>query len=336
MNIGKMNDKISRREFFVRSAKAGVSIVAVAGAARLLYESDVQKTISGQSVITGLKDYSVSPINGQTISIVTGSQRTQTVRKAIELLGGIDRFVKPGETVLLKPNIGFSRPPRICATSHPDIISEVAKLCYEHAKAKKVYVTDNPINDPKSCFEISQIGDAAQKCGAEIILPRQNFFRLVTLKGGKLIHNWPFFYEPLSKVDKVIGIAVVKNHARSGASMSMKNWYGLLGGGRNIFHTNINDIITELASLVKPTFVILDATEVMVSNGPTGGSTSDLKKTNIMIASCDQVAADSFGATLLDMKPADLPYLLKAQELKIGTTDYQSLKPIYAQAKETI
>ncbi|MEN6386311.1 MAG: DUF362 domain-containing protein [Phycisphaerales bacterium] len=324
------HDKISRREFFARTAKAGLSVAAVAGAAKLLYETDVTKMFSTSDSIKGLKDFSVSPISGQTMAVVTSANRTASVSKAIELLGGIDRFVKPGEKVLIKPNIGFSRPPRICATSHPDIISEITRLCYEHAKAKKVYITDNPINDPISCFEISQIAAAAEKSGAEIILPKKNLFKPVTLEGGKLIHNWPFLYEPIAGVDKVIGVAIVKDHARSGASMTMKNWYGLLGGGRNMFHTNINTIITELATLIKPTLVILDATEIMVSNGPTGGSTSDLKRTNMMIASCDQLAADSFGASLLDFKPEQLPYLVKAQELKIGTTDYQSLKPIFA------
>jgi uncharacterized protein (DUF362 family) len=327
------HDKISRREFLARSAKAGISIAAAAGAARLLYESDVQNMLPKPSIVSGLKDYSVSSVAGQTMSIVSGSNRSATIRKAVELLGGINRFVKPGETVLLKPNVAFASPPRVCATSHPDIISEIARLCYEQAKAKKVYITDNPLNDPKSCFELSGIASAAQQSGAEIILPKTDYFRPLTLAGGRLIKNWPVLYEPLKNVDKVIGIAVIKDHHRSGASMTMKNWYGLLGGGRNTFHTDINTIITELAMLVKPTLVILDATEVMVSNGPTGGSASDLKQTNIMIAACDQVAADSFGATLLNMKPAALPYLLKAQELKLGTTDYESLKPIYAKAE---
>jgi len=326
-------DKISRREFIVRTAMAGLSVAAVGGAAKMLYETDVLKTLAPEKTITGLKNFSVPQISGQTMSIITGTNRTQTVNKAIEVLGGIDRFVKPGETVLLKPNIGFSSPPRICATSHPDIIAEVTRLCYEYAKAKKVYITDNPINDAKSCFVNSQIAPAAEKYGAQMILPRQNLFTPMSLDGGKLIKNWPFLYEPLAKVDKVIGIAVVKDHARSGASMTMKNWYGLLGGGRNIFHTNINTIITELAMLVKPTLVILDATEIMISNGPTGGSASDLKRMNMMIASCDQIAADSFGAELLGLKPTDLPYLLKAQELKIGTTDYKSLKPIFTQTE---
>jgi len=326
------HDKISRREFLARSAKAGISIAAVAGAARLLYESDVQKMLPKPSVVSGLKDYSVAPVVGQTMSIVSGPARSQTVRKAVELLGGIDRFVKPGETVLLKPNIGFATPPRICATSHPDIISEITKLCYQ-AGAKKVFVTDNPINDPTSCFELSGISAAAAKSGAEVILPKADYFRPMTLAGGRLIKNWPVLYEPLKNVDKVIGIAVVKDHHRSGASMIMKNWYGLLGGKRSIFHTDINTIIVELATLVKPTLVILDATQVMVSNGPTGGSSSDLKQTNIMIAGCDQVAVDSFGATLLNMKPADLPYLLKAESLNLGTTDYESLKPIFAKVE---
>jgi uncharacterized protein (DUF362 family) len=352
----KHHDKISRREFLARSAKAGISIAAVAGAARLLYESDVQKMLPKPSAVSGLKDYSVAPVAGQTMSIVSGPARSQTVRKAIELLGGITRFVQPGETVLLKPNIGFATPPRICATSHPDIISEITKLCYQ-AGAKKVFVTDNPINDPTSCFELSGISAAAAKSGAEVILPKADYFRPMTLApletgrsqrpsdindalsltglaGGRLIKNWPVLYEPFKNIDRVFGIAVVKDHHRSGASMIMKNWYGLLGGKRSIFHTDINTIIVELATLVKPTLVILDATEVMVSNGPTGGSSSDLKQTNIMIAGCDQVAVDSFGATLLNMKPADLPYLLKAESLNLGTTDYQSLKPIYGEVKD--
>jgi uncharacterized protein (DUF362 family) len=324
------NSKISRRQFLARSMKAGISVAAAAAAAKWLYESDVQNMLAEPPVISGLKNYSVSHVAGQTISIVSGSARRQMVCKAVELLGGIDRFVKPGETVLLKPNIAFARPPRVCATSHPDIICEITRLCYEQAKAKKVYVTDNPINDPTSCFELSGIASAAQQNGAELILPKQNFFRPVTLTGCKLIKNWPVFYEPLKNVDKVIGIAVVKNHERSGASMTMKNWYGLLGGTRSIFHQDINTIIMELAMLVKPTLVILDATEVMVSNGPTGGSSSDLKQTNIMIAGCDQIAVDSFGATLLNMKPASLPYLLKAESLGLGTTNFESLKPVYA------
>ncbi len=99
--------------------------------------------------------------DGQTLSIVKGEDRTKTVNKAIELLGGIERFIKPGDVVVIKPNVGFATPPILGATTHPDVITAVVRLCYEKGKAKKVIVTDNPINDPASCFAISGIGKAA-------------------------------------------------------------------------------------------------------------------------------------------------------------------------------
>jgi uncharacterized protein (DUF362 family) len=324
-------NKISRRAFLVRCTKAGLSAAAAAALAGWLYESDPAKLLpQADNIIDGM-NFSTPPVAGKTISIVTGSNRQATASKAVELLGGMERFIKPGDNVLLKPNAGFAMPPRVCATTHPDLIEQITKLCYQ-AGAKKVFVADNPINDPKSCFELTQIASAAQKNGAEILLPRQDYFKQITLKGAELINNWPILYEPLKKVDKVIGIAVIKDHKRSVATMSMKNWYGLLGGNRSIFHQDINKIIVELSMLIKPTLVILDGTQVMVSNGPTGGSESDLKQTNTMIASCDQVAADSFGSSLLGLKPKDLPYLVNAEKLGLGTTDYQSLKPLYAQA----
>jgi uncharacterized protein (DUF362 family) len=204
------------------------------------------------------------------------------------------------------------------------------RLCYSRGKARQVIVADNPINDPASCFMLSGIGKAARQAGAKVILPKNHLFKNTTLAGGKLIKNWPIFFGPFEKIDKLIGIAPVKHHHRSGASMTMKNWYGLLGGRRNIFHQDINTIIAELAMMVSPTLVILDGTEVMMTNGPTGGSISDLRRANTLIAGCDMVAADSYGCSLLDLKVSDLPYLAKAEKAGAGTTDYKSLKPIFA------
>jgi len=276
-----------------------------------------------------LADFSVPQKDGQTISIVQGSERVETVDKAIELLGGIKRFVKPGDMVAIKPNVAFASPPMLGATAHPQLVVEVVRLCYKGG-AKQVFVTDNPINDPASCFTLSGIGRAVSQAGAKVVLPKDHLFKHATLAGGKLIKNWPIFYEPFAKVDKLIGIAPLKHHHRAGASMTMKNWYGLLGGRRNVFHQDINTIIAELAMMVKPTLVILDATFVMMTNGPTGGSVSDLKRTNALIASTDCVAADSYGCSLLDLTVSDLPYLAKAEKAGAGITDYESLNPAIA------
>ena len=189
-------------------------------------------------------------------------------------------------------------------------------------------VTDNPINDPASCFTLTGIADAARKSGARVLLPRNDLFNPMTVKDAKLIRNWPVLYKPFVGITKVIGMAPLKDHHRSCASMTMKNFYGLLGGRRNIFHQDIHNIIMELAMMVKPSMVILDATTSMMTNGPTGGSLSDLKNTNTMIVSTDQVAADAFGASLLGKSLDDLPFIKKAEAAGAGTVAYKKLNPV--------
>jgi uncharacterized protein (DUF362 family) len=322
--------ELVRRQFLARTAKASASIAAAGVLSYLMYDPHAPKPSIAAQELGNVPDFSVPPQPGQTMSIVRGADRIKTVGKAIDLLGGIERFVKPADTVVIKPNVAFATPPMLGATTNPQLVAELVTLCRK-ARAKEVIVTDNPINDPASCFTLSGIGKAAARAGAKVVLPKDNLFKATTLENGKLIRNWPIFHEPFKNADKLIGVAPVKHHHRSGASMTMKNWYGLLGGRRNIFHQDINTIIAELSIMVTPTLVILDGTETMITNGPTGGSLSDLKRTNTLIASCDQVAADAFGSTLLGLKPADLAYLAKAQDLGSGTADYQSLKPVLAE-----
>ena len=318
---------IPRREFLSRTVKAGLSIAAASTLAKLMYNSNSLST-ADMSQIAKVPDFSVTTRPAQQISIVKGPNPAQSSLKAIDLLGGIENFISPDDTVVIKPNVAFASPSALGATTNPELVAAIVRLCLDRGKAKKVIVTDNPINNPDSCFLISGIGKAASAAGAELLLPRPSFFANTSLEGGRLIHDWPVYFEPLKKADKLIGIAPLKHHHRSGASMTMKNFYGLLGGRRNIFHQNINTIIAELAMLFRPTLVILDGTMVMKTNGPTGGSLSDLIRADILIAGTDPVAVDSFGATLLDLKVQDLPYLSLAANAGVGTTDYMSLKPL--------
>lgn len=321
--------KFGRRQFLSRAGKAGFSVAVAGYISYRLYDKEGPRPGLGAKPLVSLRDFSAPDKTGQTMSIVKGPDRISTIHKAIDLLGGIERFVKPGEQVAIKPNVAFASPPMLGATANPQLVAEVVRLCYR-AGAKQVIVTDNPINDPASCFRLSGVGKAASEAGAKIILPRGHHFQPTTLASGKLIKNWPLFFGPLENADRLIGIAPVKHHHRAGASMSMKNWYGLLGGRRNVFHQDINTIIAELAMLVKPTLVVLDGTEVMMTNGPTGGSVSDLRRANTLIVSCDMVAADSYGCGLLELTVSDLPYLAKAEKAGAGTTDYESLTPIYS------
>ena len=320
--------KINRRQFMARSAKAGASILAACSLSYWFYDSDGPDRRSKGAAGVQIPDFSM-PQLGQRMSIVRGNIRSETLELALKSIGGMQTFIKKGDRVLLKVNAAFASPPMLSATTHPDTIVTITRLCFK-AGAASVIVTDNPINDPASCFRLTGIEQAARSAGARVLFPKKEFFKPFSLEQAQLIRHWPVLYEPLSRVDKIIGTAPVKDHHRSGASMIMKNWYGLLGGRRNIFHQDIHTIIKELATMVKPTLVVLDGTTTMMRNGPTGGSLSDLKETHTMIVGTDQVAADAFGATLLDKTVDDLAFIKKAEAMRLGTADFQSLNPVMA------
>jgi uncharacterized protein (DUF362 family) len=319
-------DQMNRREFLIRSAKAGVTVAAAGALGYHLYDPKGPQSVAiSPRPSIHLPDYSISGLERK-MSVVYGEDRLKTINLAFTALGGIEKFIKPGDRVLLKVNAAFASPPILSATTNPDLIAEVARLCLQ-VGASDVVVSDNPINDSESCFSLTGIGEAARSAGARVIIPKASYFRSITLPGARLIRDCPVMYTLFEGITKVIGIAPVKDHHRSGASMTMKNWYGLIGGRRNIFHQNIHDFITELGLMIRPTLVILDGTTSMVTNGPTGGSLSDLKQTNTMIVSADQVAADAFGATLLGRTAQELPYLTKAEAAGVGTVNYDSLMP---------
>ena len=162
--------KFNRRAFLSKTAKAGVAITAVTTGSLLLFDTEPPLSGGLQKTITGLPDFSVDYHTGNTMSIVHGRDRKKSINTALKLLGGIERFVKPGETVAIKPNVAFATPSLLGATTNHELVAELVRLCYIEGRAKKVLVLDNPINDPASCFVLSGIGPAAESAGAKIIM----------------------------------------------------------------------------------------------------------------------------------------------------------------------
>ncbi len=253
----------------------------------------------------------------------SGSEKAvaEMVRQALEPLGGIGRFIKKGDVVLLKPNVAFDRAPMLGATTNPEVVAAVAQLCFA-AGAAKVLIADNPIEAPENCFYKSKMTDAARQAGATILLPSSSRFRDVQIRPGdpnpaqhEALGTWPIFYEPLKTANKVIGLPAIKDHNLGGASMTMKNWYGLLGGRRNQFHQAIHEVISDLGYMISPTLVIADGTRVLMRNGPTGGRVDDVKQSNTIVVGVDQVATDAWCyENLLERDPATLTYLQYAQD----------------------
>lgn len=326
--------ELSRRDFLKRVGYASAMALAAGGLGLALYDPKGPVPVEGQKPLTGLGDYTVRAmaLGGGKLAIVRGTDRAVMLERGVKALGGMEAFIQKGDRVLVKVNAAFATPPSLGATTHPEVLAAVAGLCLK-AGAAQVLVTDNPINNPDSCFDISGLANAAQTAGARIITPRTNLFAPVSLPGGKLIRNWPVMAGVFAGVTKVIVVSPVKDHRRAGASMTLKNFYGFLGGRRNVFHQDINGIITELSQLLKPTLCVLDGTVSMITNGPTGGSLSDLKDTGTMVISTDPVAADAVGVELLGRTLADVPYIRMAAKAGAGQADYHRLNPVMLNTK---
>lgn len=279
-----------------------------------------------QVPIFRLKNFHVErPKTASVMGIARGSDYAQMMKMAIAAIGGIEHYIRKGDVVLIKPNVAFDRSPKLGATTNPDVLAALIRLVRE-AGAAEIRVADNPIESPENCFHKSGIAAASQANGARVYLPTPSSFEMLETPGAKLISRWPFFYRPFRGVDKVIGIAPVKDHNLCHASMTTKNWYGLLGGRRNQFHQDIHNIVADLAQMIRPTFVILDASRVLMKNGPTGGDLSDVVEGHTLIASTDMIAADAFGYSEVLGRSDDLPqYLYNAEARQLGQHDWRNM-----------
>lgn len=260
------------------------------------------------------------------VGVARGSKTAAMVRAAVDAIGGIGRFVQRGDVVLIKPNVAFERPAVLGATTHPEVLTALIHLVRE-AGAKEIRVADNPIESPQSCFHRTGIQQAAVAAGARVFLPGAGEFETLHVPGATWIENWPFFWRPFQGATKVIGVAPVKDHNLCRASMTTKNWYGLLGGRRNQFHQDIHGIIADLALMLRPTFVLLDGSRVLFRSGPTGGSLGDVKAGHTIVASTDSLAADAWGwDNLLERSGEALPsYFAKSVERKLGDPQWKNL-----------
>ena len=246
----------------------------------------------------------------------------ELVKEVFEAAGGISQFVSKGDVVVIKPNISWAKPPHLAATTNPEVLQAVIELCQE-AGAGKVRIADNTIEDAGFCFRVTGAEAVAKKTGADLIYPSSSFMRDMNLHGDRL-GVWPVFV-PLVEADKVINLPVAKHHVLSSLTLGMKGWIGAVGGRRGSLHSDIHKNIVDLAQFFKPTVTLIDATRIMIRNGPFGGSTSDVSKKDTLILSDDPVAADAKASLLFGKRPKDIGFIRVAQKWGLGTYDFQKL-----------
>jgi uncharacterized protein (DUF362 family) len=219
--------------------------------------------------------------------------------------------------------MSWDRLPEQAANTNPEVVATVVKLCFE-AGAKKVKLFDRSVSDPRRCYKQSGITDAVSSLGAELTYIDERRFRDISIK-GQVLKSWPL-YQDLFEADKIINIPIAKHHSLARLTMAMKNWMGVMGGSRGRIHQKIGESLADLALVIKPTFTVLDAIRILTANGPQGGDIADVKKIDTVIVGIDQVAVDSYGATLFGIKGSDLSYVKAAVSAGIGSMDLSKLK----------
>jgi uncharacterized protein (DUF362 family) len=255
--------------------------------------------------------------------VVQNGEPRQLVQRALEDLGGIKRFIGRQDVVVIKPNIAWDRTPEQAANTNPEVVAEVVRQCWQ-AGAKRVIVTDVSCNEFRRCFQRSGIQAAARAEGAEVIYPDPDKFRDVEI-GGVALKTWPVFI-PFLEADKIINLPIAKHHGLTGVTLSMKNWYGILGGQRNRLHQQIHQSLADLANFMLPTVTLLDGYRILLRNGPTGGNLEDVAMKKTMVAGTDPVALDAYVAKAWwNLDPEHLPYLAMAAARGLGTVDYDKL-----------
>ena len=306
-----MSNKINKREFLKKIAGASLLAGCSIGAGIFFHN---RRLVPMDSNVESVKNFAV-PGTENLMAVAKGKDGALLVKTALQKLGGIGKFIKHGDKVLIKPNCAFDRPPHLGATTSPEVLAEIVRQC--KSVGAEVRVSDNPINDAEGCFVKSGIKAAAEKNGAAVWLPKPSMFKKTRV--GKIkIKKWDVMHTPLAWATKLIGVPTVKSHNLSGASLAMKNWYGFLGHGRNRLHQSINEVIADLGTFITPTLVVLDGTRILKRNGPTGGSTADVEPGNIVVAGTDQVAIDAFGVGLLGKSVSEIPYLSLAEKAGVG------------------
>ncbi len=243
----------TRRRFLV----AGGSLVVTGGVGFGGYVIYGHSQRFWRSALDVIPDHRVDlPTVIPRMVVARGGDPAVNVRAAIERLGGMQGLLTPDDTVLIKPNIGWQRPPEHAANTHPDVVAEIVRLCRE-AGPKRVIVTDCPIRKSRAAFEWSGIGEASAAAGAEVIIPEDSSYR--TVKISERLGAWDIL-EPFVTATKIINVPVAKSHNLMGSAAGMKNWIGITTKLRYLFHNDIDASIAELALLMRPTLTVIDAT----------------------------------------------------------------------------
>jgi len=300
---------MKRRQFIRTSVGAGVAASAA------IAFGNINRLFAGVPSPPGLPYDLVAVRNGEPGIMFD---------KAIESLGGMETFVKQGQKVVVKPNIGWDVTPERAGNTNPQLIKRIIEHC-QNAGAKEVYVFDNTCDEWSKCYKSSQIEALAKEAGAKVVPGNsESYYKEVNIPNGVRLKNAKV-HELILESDVFINVPVLKHHSSADLSIAMKNLMGVVWD-RMYWHRNdLHQCIADYSTFRKPDLNVIDAYRVMMRNGPRGVSVEDVVEYKTQILSTDIVAADAAAAKVFGSEPEDITYIEKAAALGVGTYNLDAL-----------
>lgn len=309
---------LTRREF--------LKITGLAAASLALLETGCSPQGQKAAGSSG-KRQAPAPTGDQAyLAAAHGADPAAIVKAALAPLGGMERFVKTGQDVIIKPNICVDyHTAEYAATTNPIVVATLVALCLG-AGAKRVRVMDSPFAgiSATSAYAATGIEAAVKAAGGEMEVMSPVKFAKFDIPQGKSISSWDIYRDVLES-DVLINVPIAKSHSLARLTLGGKNLLGVVSRPNQI-HSALGQRVADLVSLIRPTLTVVDAYRILVDHGPTGGSLNDVKQANTIIASHDIIAADAYGATLFGLTGADIPYVKIGAGMGLGTLDLSSVK----------
>ena len=306
---------MDRREFLLKLAGFGA-----AGAALLLDRSVGRLWAEGGKDAAALK--AGAPPD---LVAVKGGDLAAMLDRAIGEFGGMGTFVRRGQTVVIKPNIGWDTPPEVAATTNPRLVKRLVEHCID-AGAKKVWVFDHSCDSGPRCYASSQVERYAKEGGA-VVAPGESssLYHEVSVPGAARLRQVRV-HELVVEADVFINVPVLKHHSGAGMTCAMKNLMGIVWDRGQFHREDLDQCIADIGLFRRPTLNVVEAWKVMLSGGPRGNVASRYSEPRMLMLSRDIVAVDAASAKALGAEPSRFGYISKAEERGLGIQDLAKLK----------
>lgn len=308
---------MNRREFIKTAVSAGVSSMFLSGCL-----SDAGKVLVQDNKLQTSNASDAASKSIEKMVIAEGNDPETLMDKGLAAMGGIERFVKKGNLVTIKPNFSYTLGPDAAVTTNPLLVGALVKKCLQ-AGAREVRVVDHTFGSGEGYLEASGIQAAVAEAGGRVYnINSQSDYRTVNV--NQAILKQVDYSKDVLNADVFINIPILKQCRHTEITAGFKNLMGVVWD-RGVFHqTDLNQTIAEVATVRKPTLTILDAIKGITANGPSGPG--PIKEWKQVVFGTDMLAVDAYGAGLLNFDAHDVKHLVIAEKLGVGNLNWKNLK----------